>query len=200
MILIVDNYDSFTYNLVNIVAGYADVVVKYPDDPTVYDLHPDAVIISPGPGHPEDTDDLSRIINHYHDLPILGICLGAQALTCYYKGKVIQGASVLHGKVDTMHQTHDSILYEGVPKDLKIMRYHSLVSDPVTFPKDLIITGETTDCIQSYEHKTYPHYGIQYHPESFATEQGATIIHNFIKLVEKGASSHDTYSKNSTAQ
>ncbi|MHD0397764.1 anthranilate synthase component II [Staphylococcus simulans] len=196
MILIVDNYDSFTYNLVNIVAGYTDVVVKYPDDPTVFDVHPDAVIISPGPGHPEDTDDLNRIIQYFEALPILGICLGAQALTCYYKGHVIQGATVLHGKIDTMHQLKTTALYEGLPETFKIMRYHSLISDPNTFPSALIITGETSDCIQSFEHQDKPHYGIQYHPESFATEHGTEIIHNFIKRVEKGASSHDINSKN----
>ncbi|AMY04836.1 glutamine amidotransferase [Staphylococcus condimenti] len=200
MILIIDNYDSFTYNLVNIAAGFTDVVVKYPDDPTVFDLNPDGIIISPGPGHPEDTEDLKNIINHYHELPILGICLGSQALTCYYGGKVIQGETVLHGKIDTMHQTKQTVLYENLPESFKIMRYHSLISDPKTFPEVLEITGETADCIQSFAHKQYPHYGIQYHPESFATEHGADIIQNFIHNVEKGAHRHDTHSKNSTTK
>lgn len=200
MILIIDNYDSFTYNLVDIAAGLTDVIVKYPDDKTVYDLNPDGIIISPGPGHPEDTDDLKNIINHYHDLPILGICLGSQALTCYYGGKVIQGKTVLHGKIDTMHQVQPTTLYQGLPDEFEIMRYHSLISDPDSFPEALKITGETDDCIQSFEHTQYPHYGIQYHPESFATEYGADIIKNFIHIVEKGAHRHDTYSKNSTTK
>ncbi|ANZ33420.1 anthranilate synthase component II [Staphylococcus carnosus] len=200
MILIIDNYDSFTYNLVDIAAGFTDVVVKYPDDPTVFDLNPDGIIISPGPGHPEDTEDLKNIIDHYHELPILGICLGSQALTCYYGGKVVQGETVLHGKIDTMHQTKQTVLYENLPESFKIMRYHSLISDPETFPEVLEITGETADCIQSFAHKQYPHYGIQYHPESFATEHGADIIQNFIQNVEKGAHRHDTHSKNSTAK
>lgn len=200
MILIIDNYDSFTYNLVNIVAKESEVEVRYPDDKTLFDLKPDAVIISPGPGHPEDTNDLRNIIEHFKNLPILGICLGAQALTCYYGGKVVVGERVMHGKMDEMYQTHASILYQGLPENLKIMRYHSLISDRQTFPKSLIITGETKDSIQSFEHQTYPHYGIQYHPESFATEQGAEIIKHFIESVKKGANRHDTHSKYTTTR
>ena len=104
MILIIDNYDSFTYNLVDIVSQIDEVIIKYPDDKDVFNYLEkiDGVIISPGPGHPLDDDELVKIIDKYHTLPILGICLGAQALTCYYGGKVIQGEKVMHGKVDTL--------------------------------------------------------------------------------------------------
>lgn len=185
MILVIDNYDSFTYNLVDLIAQYTEVMVLYPNDPVVLQQQVDAVIISPGPGHPLDNDTLMTIINHYQDKPILGICLGAQALTCYYSGHVIQGQKVMHGKVDSIavNTTYRSKLYQGIPERLKVMRYHSLISDPFTFPKMLTITAETKDCIQSFEHQTAKHYGIQYHPESFATEYGTQIIKNFINLI-----------------
>ncbi|MCT1925773.1 glutamine amidotransferase [Staphylococcus pasteuri] len=190
MILIVDNYDSFTYNLVDIVTQYMpnedDVTVLYPDDEKVMNQDVDGVIISPGPGHPLDNKWLVNIIERYKDKPILGVCLGAQALTCYYDGKVIQGETVMHGKVDEIKQNGTSILYRDLPLNFNVMRYHSLVSDAKHFPKSLIITGTTNDCIQSFEHENQLHFGIQYHPESFATEYGEDIIKNFINLAVKG--------------
>lgn len=187
MILIIDNYDSFTYNLVDIVAKESEVKVLYPDDSEVLNQQVDGVIISPGPGHPLDNDNLLKVINSYHDKPILGICLGAQALTCFYGGEVIQGEKVMHGKVDTLYRNklHHSLLYRDVPQQFNIMRYHSLISNKINFPQCLIITGETNDCIQSYEHERLPHFGIQYHPESFATQYGEQIITNFINFVKE---------------
>ncbi|PTE66839.1 glutamine amidotransferase [Staphylococcus devriesei] len=187
MILVIDNYDSFTYNLVDIVNQIEETIIKYPDDEDVltYTSKVDGVIISPGPGHPLDTDCLMKIIEAYQALPILGVCLGAQALTCYYGGKVIQGEKVMHGKVDTMKVAHETSLYQGLPKQFKIMRYHSLVSDTKTFPPNLTITGESKDALQSFEDTQKLHYGIQYHPESFATEFGTQIIQNFINIVSE---------------
>lgn len=187
MILIIDNYDSFTYNLVNIVEQYEPTIVKYPDDPTIDDIsHISGLIISPGPGHPLDNNYLTEIIEKFKHLPILGICLGAQALTCFYGGKVIQGEFIKHGKVDTVALSQKSLLYQNIPKTFKIMRYHSLISDKTTFPKSLIVTGNTEDCIQSFEHQDKLHFGIQYHPESFATEFGEQMIINFLNLTKKG--------------
>lgn len=142
MILIIDNYDLFTYNLVDIVSQIDEVIIKYPDDKDVFNYLEkiDGVIISPGPGHPLDDDELVKIIDKYHTLPILGICLGAQALTCYYGGKVIQGEKVMHGKVDTLEVKNESELYLTIPHRFRIMRYHSLVSEMKSFPKNLIIT------------------------------------------------------------
>lgn len=189
MILIVDNYDSFTYNLVDIVAqcisNQNKVKVLYPDDEQVIYQDVEGVIISPGPGHPLDNDLLLKIIHQYKDKPILGVCLGAQALTCYYGGRVIQGKSVMHGKVDQVILKKPSILYTNLPSTFNIMRYHSLVSDRKQFPDTLVVTGETSDCIQSFEHINHLHFGIQYHPESFATEYGEDVIKNFINLVVK---------------
>lgn len=187
MILIIDNYDSFTYNLVDIVSQIDDVCIKYPNDKDVLNYlgQIEGVIISPGPGHPLDGDELMTIIDNYHSLPILGVCLGAQALTCYYGGKVVQGEKVMHGKVDTLKIQNQSPLYLSIPHQIKIMRYHSLVSDIASFPKNLIITGRTKDAIQSFEDKEHLHFGIQYHPESFATEFGAQIIKNFIHIIKE---------------
>ena len=185
MILFIDNYDSFSYNLVDLVRRTAEVKVCYPDDPTLFTLEPDAVVISPGPGHPNDTDDLNRIIHHFRNIPILGVCLGAQALVSYYGGRVVQGNRVVHGKVEQLEQRAKTHLYTSMPEYFDIMRYHSLIFEGETFPDALVITGETSDCIQSFEHQTALHYGIQYHPESFATYQGEQIIRNFITCVEQ---------------
>ncbi|MCG7340382.1 aminodeoxychorismate/anthranilate synthase component II [Staphylococcus sp. ACRSN] len=185
MILIVDNYDSFTYNLVDMVAKQEQVIVKYPDDNEIFDLDVDGVLISPGPGHPLDTDDLMSIIEHYKEKPILGVCLGSQALTTYYGGDVIQADRIKHGKTDQMRIKSETRLYKNIPEYSEIMRYHSLISNPETFPETLKITAETEDCIQSFEHCDVLHFGIQYHPESFATEYGENIIKNFINIVKE---------------
>lgn len=185
MILVVDNYDSFTYNLVNIVGKTSDVIIKYPDDPEIFDLKIEGLIISPGPGHPLDTSYLLNIIEHYKHKPILGVCLGSQALTCYHGGDVIQGEKICHGKKDTMQIVNESKLYRNITEYSEIMRYHSLISDPKTLPDTLKITAQTKDSIQSFEHINDLHFGIQYHPESFATEYGEAIINNFLNIVEE---------------
>ena len=145
----------------------------------------DGLIISPGPGHPLDSNHLLNIIERYKSLPILGVCLGAQAITCYYGGHVIQGEKVMHGKVDILTVIQQTKLYNNLANQFNIMRYHSLISDEISFPSQLIITGRTKDCIQSYETKNGLHFGIQYHPESFATDQGQQIIKNFIDIVKE---------------
>lgn len=185
MILVIDNYDSFTYNLIDMIEAFDDVIVRYPDDEDVLSLDVDGVVISPGPGHPLDNDHLIDIIENYRDMPILGICLGSQALTAYYGGEVVEGTVVKHGKMDEMKVLGDSVLYNLLGETIGIMRYHSLVSERETFPVDLKVTGETEDSIQSFEHLVMPHYGIQYHPESFACEHGTEIIRNFIEAVKK---------------
>ncbi|MEB6200644.1 MULTISPECIES: aminodeoxychorismate/anthranilate synthase component II [Mammaliicoccus] len=186
MILVIDNYDSFTYNLVDLIEQFDEVVIHHPDE-TPLDLKIDGLVISPGPGHPDDTDELRKIIDAYSDKPILGICLGAQALTTYYGGKVIAGKEVKHGKVDQINLLEQSVLYKECNQNFNIMRYHSLISDESTFPKCLKVTGRTIDAIQSFEHITRPHFGIQYHPESFASEYGNEIIKAFVNTTKEGA-------------
>lgn len=184
MILVIDNYDSFTYNLIDMLEAYDEVMIRYPDDDDVLNLEIDGVVISPGPGHPLDNDNLMEIIENYRDKPILGICLGSQALTTYYGGRVVEGSVVKHGKMDEMKVVDNSVLYDSLGDSIEIMRYHSLVSERESFPVDLKVTGETADSIQSFEHIVMPHYGIQYHPESFACASGMDIISNYIDVVK----------------
>lgn len=191
MILVIDNYDSFTYNLVDLIKQFDEVVIYHPDEAPL-NLKIDGLVISPGPGHPEDTDDLKKIINAYQDKPILGICLGAQALTTYYGGKVIVGQEVKHGKVDQINLIEPSIIYKACKQHFNIMRYHSLISEETSFPAELIVTGRTKDAIQSFEHRNKPHFGIQYHPESFASDYGNEIIHAFINTTKEGANNGHT--------
>lgn len=185
MILVIDNYDSFTYNLIDMLEAYDEVMIRYPDDDDVLNLEIDGLVISPGPGHPLDNDNLMEIIENYRDKPILGICLGSQALTTYYGGRVVEGSVVKHGKMDEMKVVDNSVLYDSLGDSIEIMRYHSLVSERESFPVDLKVTGETADSIQSFEHIVMPHYGIQYHPESFACASGMDIISNYIDVVKK---------------
>lgn len=184
MILVIDNYDSFTYNLIDMLEAYDEVMIRYPDDDDVLNLEIDGLVISPGPGHPLDNDNLMEIIENYRDKPILGICLGSQALTTYYGGRVVEGTVVKHGKMDEMKVVDNSVLYDSLGDSIEIMRYHSLVSERESFPVDLKVTGETADSIQSFEHIVMPHYGIQYHPESFACASGMDIISNYIDVVK----------------
>lgn len=191
MILVIDNYDSFTYNLVDMFRLREEVVVKYPDDDKLFDLQPDALVISPGPGHPDDTTRLHDIIEHFKNVPILGICLGAQALYRYYGGRVVVAEKVMHGKIDTLQFEKPTLLYKGISEHSDIMRYHSLICEEKTLPQDIRITGRTSDSIQSFEHQVRPHYGIQYHPESFASIAVAGIVENFLAIVKKGVLTHD---------
>src|SRR5699024_11500726 len=149
------------------------------------DLTIDGSIISPGRGYPIAINYINNIIEHYKDKPILGVCLGSQALTCYHGGDVIQGEKICHGKKDTMQIVSKSKLYRNITEYSEIMRYHSLISDPKTLPDTLKITAQTKDSIQSFEHINDLHFGIQYHPESFATEYGEAIISNFLNIVEE---------------
>ena len=168
------------------------MIVKYPDDPEIYHLDVDGVVISPGPWHPLDKEDLMKIIKHYENKPILGVCLGAQALTCYHGGDVIQSEFIMHGKTDQMRIIKDTKLYRNIPEYSEIMRYHSLISNSKTIPEAFIITAETKDCIQSFEHSQLLHFGIQYHPESFATADGVQIINNFLNIVKEDKSNGTT--------
>ncbi|CAM3061522.1 anthranilate synthase component II [Staphylococcus argensis] len=201
MILIIDNYDSFTYNLVDIVEQHRKVKLTYVDQISFNQLvvlNIEGIIISPGPGHPMDYPELMKLILLFPHVPILGVCLGAQALTCYYGGEVIQGSDILHGRVDQMEILEESKLLRNITQYSDIMRYHSLVSNPKSFPKELTITAQTSDCIQAFEHQSYPHYGVQFHPESFATEYGEQVILNFLDIC-KEATHRGVKVKTSTA-
>lgn len=187
MILIIDNYDSFTYNLVHIVAADTeDYKVVRNDKLTVEEvqnLKPDRILISPGPGRPEDagiTEDLIRELGP--EIPILGVCLGHQAIGDVYGAKVIHAPKLMHGKTSTIH--HDGkTVFQGVEDDFTATRYHSLVLDPDTIPEVLEVSARSEDdVIMAVRHRTYPVEGIQFHPESILTTEGPKIIKNWLKI------------------
>ena len=187
MILVIDNYDSFTYNLVQPIGTInPDVKVVRNDKfnlDEIYDWNPTHIVISPGPGRPEDAGLSINVIKRYGPtIPILGVCLGHQAITLAYGGSVIHSSEIVHGKTSNI-QHNGSALFEGMNGSFIATRYHSLVSKRETLPKELKITAELDNgLIMGIEHESHPVYGVQFHPESIATENGLTIIHNFLKM------------------
>ena len=187
MILLIDNYDSFSYNLYQLIGSvYPDIRVIRNDDCTVEEIEvmqPAALILSPGPGRPEDAGICIPAIRYFAGkLPILGVCLGHQAIGEALGGDVIHAQKVMHGKTSRIR--HDGQgLFAGLPEDLSVVRYHSLAVDRTTLPADLMVTAETDDGeIMGLRHRTLPVEGIQYHPESMLTERGLDQLENFLKI------------------
>lgn len=188
MILIIDNYDSFTYNLYQLVSKFTDdIIVKRNDKITISEirkLNPSHIIISPGPGNPTVERDFGvcrDILKEFKTVPTLGVCLGNQGIFTEYGGKIINHLPV-HGKKDTVKHD-DSILFKDVPEKFDIIRYHSLICDSTYIPEDIRVTSMTKDnIIMSIEHKKYPTYGLQFHPESIGSSYGDIIIKNFLEL------------------
>jgi anthranilate synthase component 2 len=187
MILIIDNYDSFTYNLVHIVAmETGDYKVIRNDAMTVdevRDLNPDKILISPGPGRPEDAGITEELIGELgSEIPILGVCLGHQAIGDVFGAKVVHAPTLMHGKTSAIFHDGKSV-FEGISDGFTATRYHSLVLDPETIPDELEVTARTDDgVIMGVRHKTHPIEGIQFHPESILTTEGPKIVKNWLKL------------------
>ncbi len=186
-ILIIDNYDSFTYNLVQLVGSNKnDLVIKRNDEVTLNEisgLNPRKILISPGPGRPENSKISLKAIKEFgKKIPILGVCLGHQAIGIIYGGKVIKAPILMHGKVSEIH--HDcKTIFKKVPQKFVATRYHSLILDRESIPDELEISAETSDgIIMGIRHKKYPVEGIQFHPESILTSVGETIIKNWLRL------------------
>ena len=187
MILVIDNYDSFTYNLVQLLGRMtSDIRVCRNDEITVdgvRSLNPQGILLSPGPGRPEDagiTLDVIRALGVR--LPVLGVCLGHQAIGLAFGGAVIHAPSLMHGKTSVIHHTGTS-LYEGVPNPFTATRYHSLVVSESGFPPDLEITSRTGDgVIMGVRHKKFRIEGVQFHPESILTECGERILRNWLRM------------------
>jgi para-aminobenzoate synthetase component II len=188
MIVLIDNYDSFTYNLVQKlgeVAPGAEVQVFRNDKVTVDQieaLKPTHIVISPGPCTPREGGVSNEVIQQFSDrLPILGVCLGHQCIGFTHGAIVERAAKLMHGKTDRIH--HDGkFIYEGMPNPFTATRYHSLIIRPGTLPPEFEITAWTSDNeIMGVRHKTRPLEGVQYHPESFLTEQGERLLANFLK-------------------
>lgn len=187
MIFMIDNYDSFTYNLVQYLEMLeADVTVRRNDETSLEEiasLNPEALVISPGPGRPSSAGISMDAIRYFAGkIPILGVCLGHQAIGEVFGGKVVHAKNLMHGKISPV--THDGKgLFEGIPQNFKAMRYHSLAVEAASLPACLEISGRSDDGeIMALRHREYPIESIQYHPESIATVSGKRQLANFLKL------------------
>ena len=187
MILLIDNYDSFSYNLYQLV-GEIDPGIKVirNDELTVKgirELKPKRIILSPGPGRPEDAGIIMEVVKELgKEIPILGVCLGHQAICATYGATVTYAKELMHGKQSEAEFDTDSLLFRGCPKKAPVARYHSLAADKDTMPEELIITARTKDGeIMAVQHREYPVYGVQFHPESILTPDGKAMLKNFIK-------------------
>ena len=185
MILVIDNYDSFTYNLVQYIGTlHDDIQVHRNDKITLDDIRdksPEKIVISPGPGRPEDAGISEEVIVQLGtEIPVLGICLGHQAIGRIFGGNVIQAPTIMHGKTSKIRHKGDS-LFRELPNLFNATRYHSLIVERETLPDMLQVTAETEDgIIMGLRHREYPITGVQFHPESIVTEHGMQIIKNFI--------------------
>ena len=189
MILLIDNYDSFSYNLYQLVGELEpDIKVIRNDAMTVEEirkLHPDRIILSPGPGRPEDagvTMEVAKTLGK--DIPILGVCLGHQAICAAFGATVTYAKQLMHGKQSQVQFDVDCPLFRACPEVAPVARYHSLAADSVTIPDCLTVTGRTTDGeVMAVQHREYPIFGVQFHPESILTPDGKTMLRNFIQEV-----------------
>ena len=186
-LLLIDNYDSFTYNLVQafLVLG-ADVLVRRNDEITVDEarsLAPSHLCISPGPGTPYDAGVSMRMIEAFVGaIPVFGVCLGHQSITEVFGGKVVRNSRLMHGKTSTIR--HDSRgVFAGLPDPLEVGRYHSLVADPARLPRELVVTATTPEGeIMGLRHATLAVEGVQFHPESVLTPEGPALMRNFLAM------------------
>jgi anthranilate synthase component II len=191
MLLVIDNYDSFTYNLVQYLGELgAEMIVKRNDAITVEEiatLRPGAIVISPGPGTPAGAGVTVRAIRRYGaTVPILGVCLGHQAIAEAYGGHVVRAKQVMHGKTSLIEHNQRE-LFAGLPNPLEVMRYHSLVVEPDTLPHDLEVTARARDDrseIHAVRHRSHPVWGVQFHPESVMTDGGRALLRNFLDLAD----------------
>ncbi len=188
MLVLIDNYDSFTYNLVQYLGDLgAEIEVHRNDKISVKDVlakKPDGIVISPGPSDPDHAGICLELIKAAadHDVPLLGVCLGHQAIGQAFGGKVVK-TRPLHGKISKVTHKNKS-LFEDVPSPLDVTRYHSLVIEPSTMPPTLEVTAQTEDgIIMGVMHKSKPIHGVQFHPESIATEHGHNMLKNFVRAL-----------------
>jgi anthranilate synthase component 2 len=198
MIFVLDNYDSFTYNLVQMLGELgATLVVRRNDEVTVSEIEamrPEALVLSPGPGRPEDAGILVNAIRHFGlqrtmprsapmPMPMLGVCLGHQAMGLVFGGRVVSAPSLVHGKAAEV--LHDGkTIYRNLPRPFAAGRYHSLVVAPDSIPVELEVSATTPDgVVMGLRHRTLPIEGVQFHPESILTPAGSTLLRNFLDSV-----------------
>lgn len=185
MLVMVDNYDSFTYNLVQYLGELGEMPTVFRNDEVTVDhiasLNPDYIVISPGPGRPSGAGISKAVIETLGpDTPLLGVCLGHQAINEVYGGQTSHAPSLMHGKTSMVHHDNQT-LYKGLPQPFQATRYHSLVADPTTLPECLVKTAWIDDVIMGVRHTSHPIEGVQFHPESILTIDGKQLLKNFLE-------------------
>lgn len=187
MFLMIDNYDSFVYNLVRYIYELnEDIIVKRNDEITleaIYKMQPEGIIISPGPKRPEDAGISEAIVQRFKgEIPILGICLGHQVIGHVFGARIVEGETPVHGKVHPVYHREKG-LFKGLPIPFNVTRYHSLVIDPASIGLELEVTSLTEDgVIMGIRHKEYLIEGVQFHPEAELTEYGHELLRNFVRM------------------
>ena len=191
MILLIDNYDSFTYNVKHYLNEVGAKVETYRNDKIslneIHDLQPKAIVLSPGPCTPNEAGICLELIEKFKDqLPILGICLGHQSIGQAFGAKIVKCEEIMHGKIDKMkHNNHK--IFKNIENNFSATRYHSLVIDRKTLSSEFIITAETEkNIIMGIAHSNLPIYGFQFHPESIGTDVGKNLLENFLTLINYG--------------
>lgn len=186
MIVLIDNYDSFSYNLYQLLGAEQEhLMVIRNDEMTVKEIRkmkPEAIVLSPGPGRPDDAGICLEVVKRLAgEIPILGVCLGHQAICQAFGGKITYAPRLMHGKTSEAWLDRESKLFKGMQERISVARYHSLAVEEESLPSTLRVTARTKEGeIMAVEHREYPVYGVQFHPESILTPDGAKIIHNFL--------------------
>ena len=186
MILLLDNYDSFTYNLAQFIGQLGEKLEVIRNDKItldqIADKNPQRIVISPGPGKPEDSGVCVDVLRRFSgQIPILGVCLGHQAIGYAFGGKVIRAPEIMHGKTSRIHHDNRTI-FRDVPQDFVATRYHSLIVEEKSLPADLEISAKTDGIIMGLRHRKMLVEGVQFHPESVLTEVGMQLLRNFLSL------------------
>lgn len=187
MITLIDNYDSFTFNLVQYFGDLGETCRVIRNDQesaqAVINAKPKAIILSPGPCSPDQAGICMDVIRTDHDIPIFGVCLGFQSMAQAFGGHIIRAPQPVHGKTSPIKHQGRSV-FRDLPSPYNVVRYHSLIAERETFPTELEVTAETEDgIIMGLQHKSRPVHGVLFHPESYATEHGHALIKNFLRIV-----------------
>ncbi len=188
MVLLIDNYDSFSYNLVQLAGSInPDIKVIRNDELTVEEikaLNPSHIIISPGPGYPKDAGVCEQLVEEMKgEVPILGVCLGHQGICEVFGATITLAKRLMHGKQSDIHIANGSLIFHGLPPVIKAARYHSLIAQKDSLPDELLVIAEDDDGeVMAVQHRNYEVYGLQFHPESILTPHGDTILKNFLKM------------------
>ena len=192
MLLIIDNYDSFTYNLYHYFGELGCAANVYRNNEITVDqiikLNPKGIVISPGPCGPEKAGisiELVKTVAQHNKIPILGVCLGHQAIGAAFGAKIINAPKIMHGKIDEIHHSQENIIFKNLSTPFEATRYHSLCIDPTSLPKSLVAIAKSRDnTIMAIMHQELPIFGLQFHPESIKTTCGKKILNNFLNILE----------------